>query len=179
MGAIFSKRLYTVSIGSSQLKGSNMTATVTKVQTKWETKKIQEVTSNAFASVFLAANEVLGKIGGTAHEEFETIVREHRVNHYKQLGVKTPLDLVRIIAESEHNLFGSEVEISGDENKATLKYISCAMWDATQKLGKFTPEQEKLMGEKCSANWTKIASEFGFKYEPKMEKDSYEMTFSK
>jgi hypothetical protein len=176
MRVIRLNRLYTVCIGSEEY---NMTATVTKVETKWDTKKTQEVTSNAFAAIFIAANEVLAKAGDKAHEEFTTILRQHKISHYKQLGVKTPLDLVRIIAETEHNMFGSEVEISGDDNKATLKYVSCGMWNATQKLGKFTPEQEKLMGEKCSDNWTKIASEFGFKYEPKMEKDSYEMTFSK
>jgi hypothetical protein len=156
-----------------------MTTTATKVNTKWETKHVQEVTSNLVASTWLAAHQVISKLDQKAQQEFHNLLREHKINHYKSLNVKTPMDLVRAIAETDHNVFGSDIEISGDANKATLKYNSCGMWNACQKLGKFTPEQETKMGEQCSSTWTQIAKEFGFKYEPKMEKDSYEMTFSK
>lgn len=155
-----------------------MTTTVEKIETKWETKKTQDVASKMMASMFVSALEALSKHGGEkAIEEFTTISRQHKVDYYKHLGVKTPIDLVRAIAETEHNVFGSQIEIHGDAKKATLKYNSCGLWDSMQKLGKFTPEQEEKMGAQCASNWTNIAKEFGFTYEPKMEKDSYEMTF--
>ena len=156
-----------------------MTTTVTKVDKKWEAKKIQETSTSMFAHVFVAVEHVLSKVDSKVREEYETMIRQHKINHFKTLGVKTPIDLVRAIAETEHNLFGSEIEISGDEHKATLKYNSCGMWNQMQKVAKFTPEQEKAMGEHCTESWTKIAKEFGFKFEPKMTDNSYEMTFSK
>lgn len=156
-----------------------MTVTVTKIDTKWDTKKTQEVTSQMFASMFVSAFEVISKQGEKALEEFHTIARTHKIAYYKTLNIVTPMDLVKAIAETEHNVFGSQIEISGDDKKATLKYVSCGMWEATQKTAKFTPEQEEKMGVSCASNWTLIAKEFGFEYEPKMEKDSYEMTFIK
>ena len=156
-----------------------MTTTVTKVQTKWETKKTQENTANAFAAIYLSAYQALSQAGEKAHEEFNNLMVQHKIAHYKAAGVKTPLDLVRTMAETEHNLFGSEVEISGDENKATIKWNTCGMWNACKTLGKLTPEQEQKMGENCSATSAKLAKEFGFKAEPNMTKDTWEMTFSK
>jgi len=156
-----------------------MTTTATKIETKWDAKKIQHATTAAFASVHLAAHQVFAKLDAKVREEFEALLRQSRIHHFKEIGVKTPLDLVRAIAESEHNLFGSDIEISGDDQKATLKYNSCAIWNHMQKQGKFTPEQEKAMGEQCIANWTAIAKEFGFKLEPNKGQETFEMTFSK
>lgn len=156
-----------------------MTTTATKVETKWETKKVQEATTQMFAGLFLSAHEVISKLGGKAQEEFEQLLLKHKIEHYKKLGVKTPIELVKAIAETEHNVFGSQIEISGDEKRATLKYNSCGLWEASKKLGKFTPEQEKEKGERCAASMTQLAKEFGFNFEPKFTDDNYEMTFSK
>lgn len=155
-----------------------MTITVTKVDTKWDTKKTQEATSHMFASMFVSAFEVISKQGEKAMEEFQKLSREQKINYYKGLNLKTPLELVRAIAEHDFNVFGSQIEISGDDKKATLKYLSCGMWEATQKLAKFTPEQEEKMGAGCVATWQIIANDLGFNFEPKMEKDSYEMIFT-
>lgn len=157
----------------------SMTTTVSKVDTKWETKKTQEENARIVAAIYLSAFETLSKYGEKAHEEFEASIRKFKIDNYKAHGVKTPLDLVRAIAETEFNVFGSQIEISGDEKKATLKYNSCGMWEATQKLHKFTAEQEEKMGKTCQASYTKIAEAFGLKFESDMSNDSYQMTFSK
>jgi hypothetical protein len=156
-----------------------MTTTATKVNTKWNLEKTQQTTARLISSMYVSAFQTLAKYGEKAHEEFDTVLRQHKIDHYKQMGVKTPLDLVKAIAETDHNVFGSDIEISGDDKKATLKYNSCGMWEAMQKLHKFTPEQEEKMGAQCASSWTHIAKEFGFNYEPKHEKDTYAMTFSK
>lgn len=155
-----------------------MTTTATKVNTKWETKRTQELNAHVFSSLLVSAYQTLSKYGEKAHQEFDALVLQHKIDHYKQMQVKTAYDLVKAIAESEHNLFGSEVEISGDDKKASLKFLNCAVWTAMQKLHKPTPEQEAKMGEQCTQNWTKIADAFGLKYENKHEKDTYEMIFT-
>ncbi|HEY9773706.1 MAG TPA: hypothetical protein V6C81_07835 [Planktothrix sp.] len=157
------------------------TTTPTKVTTKWDSKKIAETTSHLVAGTWLAAFEVLSKLDKKAVEEFHKLTTQHKLSFYKNLNIKTPMELVRAIAEHDHNLFGSEIEISGDENKATLKYNTCGVWQASEKLGakNFSPEQQKLMGDQCAQSWNTIAKEFGFNFEPKMTQDSYEMTFSK
>lgn len=155
------------------------TSTLTKVNTKWDQKRTQQTSAYIVASTFVAAFEVLSKFGPKALEEFDTLLRKSKIEHYKALGVKTPIELVRAISDSEHNVFGSEIEISGDDRHAVLKYNSCGLWSEMQKQGKFTAEQEKIMGEQCVASWTQIAREFGLKYEAKCGEDMYEMHFSK
>ena len=156
-----------------------MTTTATKVTTKWDTKKTQETTANMIASLYMSAYKALATAGEKAHEEFNTILLQHKIDHYKHLGVKNPWELVQAMAETDHNLFGSEIELTGDQNKATITYKTCGMWNACQKLGKMTPEQETKMGEQCAANTAKMAKEFGFNFEPHMDKDTWAMTFSK
>lgn len=157
-----------------------MTATATKVTTKWDAKKVAQTTSAIMSATWMSAYEVLSKLDHKALLEFNKLVTEHKLNHYKSLNIKTPLELVKAIAETEHNVFGSEIEIVGDEQKATLKYVSCGMWEASQKhCAKFSQEQQQKMGEMCQESWKHIAEQFGFKFEPKMGKDTFEMTFSK
>lgn len=161
------------------MESNPMTTTVTKVESKWETKKTQEETARILAVVYLSAFDTLSKYGEKACEEFETMVRRHKIDHYRHLGVQTPIDLVRAISETEHNVFGSEIEIFGDEKKACLRYKKCGMWEATQKLHVMTQEKEEMMGKNCQNSYIKIAEEFGFKFEGKMEDDCYILTFTK
>lgn len=158
-----------------------MTTTTTKVTTKWDAKKVAETNANILAATWLSAYEVISKLDQKAVQEFSDKLTEHKLSHYKSLNIKTPMDLVKAIGETEHNVFGSEMEIFGDDKKATLKYLSCGMWAASEKLckNKFSAEEEQRMGEQCAASWTKIGQEFGFKFEPKMSKESWELTFSK
>lgn len=156
-----------------------MTTTIIKVDTKWDTKKMQEVNTRIFASMYLSSFETLAKHGDKALEEFNTMMRNFKIEGYKALGVKTPMDLVRAIAETEYNLFGSQIEISGDEKRATLKYNTCGMWEACQKLHKLTAAQEEMMGKQCQSSHEKLAEAFGFTFECDMSNDTYAMTFSK
>ncbi len=157
-----------------------MTTTATKIQTKWDAKKTQEAAAKIVASLYVAAFQALAKTGNKeAYEEFENTVRQFKVNHYKQLGVKTPIDLVKAMAECEYNVFGSEIEISGDEKKAEIKHNTCGLWNAMQELGKFTPEQEEKLGQHFQQSLAKTAKEFGFNIDAKFEKDSCLVTFSK
>jgi hypothetical protein len=155
------------------------TNTLTKVDTKWETKKVQEKTAHIMAVVNLAAFEVLSKVSPEAVTEFQTIVRKHKVEAYKAMGVKTPLELVKAMAETEHNLFGSVIEISGDDHKAVLKYDSCAMWTAMEKVGKFTPEQQEKMGKNFENCSSLLAKELGMTGTTVMDKDTCIVTFTK
>jgi len=83
------------------------------------------------------------------------------------------------MAEIDANIFGSKVEISGDENKAELRFESCAVGKAIEELGKFTPEQKAKMFEGMQACASKTAKEFGLKAEVRLEKETPVITISK
>ena len=102
-----------------------------------------------------------------------------KTEYYRNLGVKTPLDLIKAIAESESNIFGSAIEIWGEDNKASLTYNACGMWNAMQKLQKLTPEMEEKMGNHFETCIHNLAKEFGFKAEVKFEEPCCTLTISK
>jgi hypothetical protein len=151
----------------------------TAVEAKWSIEKRQEETANAFARQFLTTMATLGKLGPEIHEEFSKNLINSKVEYYKQLGVKTPIDLVNAMAEFESNIFGSKIEIVGDEKKAELIYNQCACWNAMQKVGNLNPQQQERMGKQHEQSIQKIAEAFGFKGELKIEEPRAIITFSK
>jgi hypothetical protein len=155
------------------------TNTLTKVDTKWETKLVQEKTAHMIAVLNLAAYEVLSKVSPEAVTEFQTIVRKHKVDAYKAMGVKTPLQLVKAMAETDHNLFGSVVEISGDDHKAEIKFDSCAVGKAMESIAKFTPEQKEMMGKKMENCASLTAKELGMTGTAVVTNEVCTMTFTK
>lgn len=153
--------------------------TKTRVETKWPVSKTQEEFAHFMATTWQSAYNTLSKYGESAVNEFETAARRNKVEYYKSLGVKTPLELVKAIAELESNIFGSKIEIWGDERTAHLTYDSCGMWNAFKKYGKLTAEQEEKMGTCFQTSIEALAREFGFKGEVKFEEPCATVTFSK
>jgi len=150
------------------------------VEPKWNTTKIQEEVARTHSMLYLTAMNFVAKHGGEKGvEEFQTEMRNHKVEHYKKLGVKTPLDLVKAMAEFEVNVFGSKVEISGDDHKAELKYNSCAMWNAMKTFGHLNTQQEEQMGRSFDMCMQNLAKEFGFKGESKFEGEVCVLSFTK
>jgi hypothetical protein len=157
------------------------TATLNKtvVEPKWTTTQIQEQVTRIYAQQMLTAQQVLAKYGEQATQEFGNLMRENKLNHYRSLNVTTPIELVKAMSEFEANVFGSKIEIWGDDKSATLKYNSCGMWNAIQKNGKLTSAQEEQMGAKFEQCMQAMTHELGFKLETKFEGECCTMTFSK
>src|SRR5215470_18745770 len=140
----------------------------TLVEGNWNTKKNQEEAAHAFAINCMSAMAVIAKQGDKAVLEYQDILHKHQLEHLKTLGVKTPLDLVKAKAEFETNVFGSKIEIEGDENRAQLIYKQCAIGNAMKKYGKTTPEREGKMEQYMQTCVQNFAKEWGFKGDLKM-----------
>jgi hypothetical protein len=159
-----------------------MTVTLNKtvIEPKWTTHQIQENVARVHAMTFMTAMNHLGKVGGEkAIEEFQNEMRTFKVEHLKTLGVKTPIELAKALAEFEVNVFGSKIEIWGDETKAFIQYNQCAMWNSMKKFGKLTEKQEEEMGAKYEHCMQMLAKDFGFKSETKFEGETCILSFSK
>ncbi|MBY0546880.1 MAG: hypothetical protein K2W95_06285 [Candidatus Obscuribacterales bacterium] len=144
-----------------------MTATATKttVTPTWTTTQIQETTVRVMMSHYMAMGKVAEKFGPEAHVEFQRALNHLKAEYLKTQGVKTPVELVKHMAEMETNVFGSTVTWWGDETKASLHYDNCACWNAMQKSGCVTPETEKQMGQGFANSIRLLGEEFGFKGE--------------
>jgi len=157
------------------------TATLNKtvVEPKWNTTQIQEQVTRIYSTQMMTAQQVLAKYGEQAMEEFSNAMRANKINYYRSLNVTTPIELVKAMSEFETNVFGSKIEIWGDDKSATLKYIQCGMWNALKTHGKLNAQQEEQMGAKFEQCMSAMTHELGFKMETKFEGESCTMTFSK
>ncbi|MBS1954767.1 MAG: hypothetical protein JST89_11305 [Cyanobacteria bacterium SZAS-4] len=159
------------------------TTTPTKkvVEQTWTVKQIQEAASAMAANMCFSAKSVLMEHGDMALlTKYENAVRKGKIDHYKALGVKTPIELVKAMAETETNVFGSEIEIMGDDKSATLNYLSCAMWNQMEKMmGKMTPEQQEKAGASFQNCVMETAKAFDLKGDVKMGEKACTITFTK
>jgi len=151
----------------------------TPVEAKWTVTRIQEEAARATAQNCMAAMAIISKQGEEAIKEYQDILHKFQLEHLKAKGVKNPLDLARAKAEFETNVFGSKIDIEGDESRAQVIYNHCAMWDAMKKYGSLTPEKEEKMGQNFAMCVQNFAKEFGFKGEVQMEGETCTVTFSK
>ncbi len=144
-----------------------MTTTVetkkTIIETNWNTVRIQEQASRVLGLQWMTTMQLLQKFGGEkAVEEFKTTMEAHKVEYFKGLGVKTPLELVKAIAEFDVNVYGSKVEIWGDDKTATLHYLSCGMFKALEQAGLIKDENREQMSKGMEACMTSLAHKFDF-----------------
>lgn len=153
--------------------------TKTKVQGTWALTKVQEDAARVMSSSCMTAMTVLEKFGPEAVKQYQDAILKNKVDFYKTMNVKTPMDLVKAIAEFETNVFGSKIVISGDEHTATMEYEECACFNQMKKNPNFKPEMMEKMGKSFAENTEKLAKEFGFKGEMKMVGETASMTFCK
>ena len=155
------------------------TLTKTSVKPTWSPAKIQEETARVVASTCMAAQQTAAKLGEQAMTELQNTSRQFKVAHLKSLGVSNALDLAKALAELEVNLYGSQIDISGDEKSATLTYNQCAMWEAMKKIGQFTPEQEEKMAGGFQSCMQSLAHELGLNATVKFEGETCAINFAK
>ena len=146
------------------------TATLNKqmVEAKWTTVKMQEEFARVMAMNTMTTMGVVCKHGEEITKELQTAMLHNKVAHFKTLNVKTPMDLIKAMAEFEVNMFGSKVEVWGDEKAAHMQYNACGMWNAMKKVG-MAPKQEEQMGNSMKDCMMNVAKEFGFTAETKFE----------
>ena len=155
------------------------TLTKTTVKPTWSPSKIQEETARVVASNCMAAHQAAAKQGEQAVADYQATARQFKVAHLKSLGVNNALELATALAEMEVNLFGSQIDISGDEKEATLTYNKCAMWEAMKKLNPMTPEQEKEKAAGFESCMQSLAQDLGLNATVKFEGETCAISFAK
>jgi hypothetical protein len=138
-------------------------ANKTTIQTTWNVTRIQEEAVNAMTRQQGVTMHMLQELGTEWQTKFRTAMVKAQVEHLRKLGVKTPFDLVKAMAEFEVNVLGSKITVWGDDKQASMEYEYCACYNAMQKNGLCSgdaKQQESMMNcfnEKLNA----IAKEFG------------------
>lgn len=159
-----------------------MTTTAIKktvVEATWNLTQVQAEAARTLGQQFMTIMSILPQYGEKAVEDFRSAMRAQKIEHFKTLGVKTPFELVKATAEFETNVFGSKIEIWGDEKEAGMTYLTCGMWEAMSKACSITKEQEAAMGKSWEGCVTAMATEFGFKANLEMTEKTATITYTK
>lgn len=138
------------------------TAAKTKVQPTWDATRVREGAARVAANDLTAAFSVVERFGPEAIDKFEEAWTNGKIEYFKRSNVKTPLELVRLTAEFEANIFGSVLNFWGDENNATYSYESCGCHDLMVKEGRINPELGEKLGRFFEKSSQRIAKHFGF-----------------
>jgi hypothetical protein len=154
-----------------------MTTTLTRtpVRTTWTVERIQQEITSMLIRQNRSQCIAMQQLGPEALKQYQQSCVQTKIEHYRSLGVRTPLDLVRAMAEFEVNILGSRITIIGDEQRATLEYEHCACYNSMQK--QCNPQEREIIERMYSENLQIIAREFGFKVEISCDKEPCCITF--
>lgn len=155
------------------------TAIKTKITADWTKEKLQEVTSKSIVNNYIAVSKLFEKLTPELRLETRKMMADMKVDYYKSLNVKTPMDLAKAMAEFDANVFGSKIIINGEENKVAIEFESCGCWTQMQKHSCFTPELGASLGECFQISIDLITKEFGFKGNVEFTTDSAIIHISK
>lgn len=159
-----------------------MTTTAIKktvVEATWPVTQVQSEAARVIGTQFATIMAILPQYGEKAVEDFRNAMQEKKIEHIKSLGVKTPFELVKATAEFETNVFGSKIEIWGDDTTAGMTYLTCGMWEAMSKTCAFTKEQEEKMGQNWGACVSSMATKLGYKATLEFGEKTATVTYTK
>ncbi len=151
-----------------------------KVKQSWDMKKTQEAAAKHAAHRIVSRLQYIEKNSGKEIDELERDSALLKADMMKKCGVKTPMDLVKHIAEFEVNLYGAEASIQGDENNAILVTEKSTVWEEARKLSKMSKDQEVRMQTHYRHWIDSLAQGLGFKSHLEIANDgvSSKLTFT-
>lgn len=140
-----------------------MTAVKTLIKPNWTIEKLQEVTSHVIINNVMIINKLMEKLTPELRQEFHLMMLNMKVDYFRSLNIKTPMDLAIGIAEYDTNVWGSKVHLEGEPNKVTVEIETCGCWNLIQKHPCFTPNLGINRGECHKKVLGIITEELGFK----------------
>ena len=135
----------------------------TSVTPTWKLEKVQQESVRSMVDQMGATMKVINELGPEAAKKWHHAVLEIKINHFKKLNVKTPIEMVKAMAEFEVNVFGSKIRYWGDEKEAHMEYEHCACYQAMQDSGCKPSEKEmEVMSKSCAEKMQGLATAFGW-----------------
>ncbi|MCA0314548.1 MAG: hypothetical protein LCH63_12025 [Candidatus Melainabacteria bacterium] len=151
----------------------------TVVEATWNLAQVQQEAAREIGTQFATIMSILPQYGVKAVEEFRSAMQAKKLAHLHTLGIKTPYELVKATAEFETNVFGSKIEIWGDEKEAGMTYLSCGMWEAMNKVTTMTKEQQDEMAKGWETCVTTMATRLGYTAKLEMTETACTITYTK
>ena len=148
------------------------------VEATWKLRRLQEELCKGAAHQYVHTVSLLRKCAPDAIREFNAVFIANKT-YFKHIGVESPGQLVRALAEIETNAFGGKMLVSGDEEKASIRYEYCAEWIAIEELSNMTWGERVNLAEHFVYAMHDLAHHFGFSAEVLLDGGVPTVTFSR
>ncbi len=151
-----------------------------KIKQSWDIKEMQKAATTMVSEKIASRIHFLEKHNGEETEEMEKASAQLNAEKLIKSGVKTPLELVKYLAEYEVNMFGSQASFSGDDESAVLINEKSNVWLQTKHANHFSEKSVSAMMEHYISWMKHLGHKFGFKVEVEIAEDqnSSKATFS-
>ncbi|HEY9785218.1 MAG TPA: hypothetical protein V6D17_07440 [Candidatus Obscuribacterales bacterium] len=110
----------------------------------WDVERMQEEMARGSAFHYLAILGFLKDNAPALISEFNKVFAINKT-YFLHMGKLNPLELAMAIAQVEQNLFGSKMEVDGDENSASVTYRYINEWARVAEFGILTEEDHMNM----------------------------------
>jgi hypothetical protein len=141
----------------------------------WDTKKINEKTAAQAGLLLFSAMDFIGKkYGQEALDAYRGQLVKTVASGYSTTDIQNPLHFANLMAQEMRNLYGDQVEVRGNANRAVLDRRSSRVYEQSCRLD--------LVGDyasfckNCSEFHMAIAKELGFHGEGKVTAAGYQLT---
>lgn len=142
-------------------KPAGTSSTVQSFDTGWDKERMQKEICAGSAYGYLSTVALLLQMCPQAIREFNKIFVANKY-YFKDFEIKCPLDLIKRFAEVEVNMFGGDMLVEGDVDRASISFIRCAEWLAIERIGSLTEYHRNIMAEHFAYAMTDLAAEYGF-----------------
>lgn len=150
-----------------------------QIKATWTTEQLQKAAATAMVNMYMVNTKMFEKLTPELRTEWVDTISEVKANHYKTLNVKTPIELVKAMAEFETNVYGSKIIIDGDDNKASMEYATCGCYELMKKSPCFSKELDEKLGKEFQVIIDSLAKKFNFKSEMAITGETSKVTFTK
>jgi hypothetical protein len=149
------------------------------IQPSWSVQQIQDhlvkmIVEKIQTNIQLKEQGVIGDI-----DKLEKESAIQKAERFKKAGVKSPLELVKRLAELAVNMTGSKVSIAGTDTEATLLNEEPKVWLEAKKV--LNEDEQKRMLTSFQSWMVDLGDAFGFKTNIDLANDgkTSKITFSK
>jgi predicted RNA-binding protein Jag len=132
------------------------------VKPQWTLGQVRHEAARMAAGTIVARMKMMEKVSPAQIKRFVKVSAKEKAKFFKSCGVKSPLDLVKFMAEHEVNMFGAKARIAGDENQALLINEKPTVWLEAKRLAAMNEKQEKAMTRQYETWMKELGSALGF-----------------
>ncbi len=133
----------------------------------------QRVVAMWMGSFYGSSGYVARKLGKKGLREFQDLGARQVAATFKKIGLEKPEDVALAIATNDKNLFGSQVEVFGDDECAEIKRSRCGLLEGAKSFARVGASL--IAKEHCKtcveSHWKRVFSELGMTMEAEHTED--------